>query len=57
VYATRIVVSTGETALRYDSDTNEFIYNWKTTNGWTGCRLLVLSLSDGTLHFAKFDFR
>jgi len=45
------------TGLRYDADTSQFIYNWKTDKSWVGCRLLQLTLSDGTRSYAKFQFR
>lgn len=51
------VSATGGTVLRYDSTTNQFVYNWQTSSAWTGCRLLQLTLKDGTQHFAKFSFK
>jgi hypothetical protein len=48
--------ATGGTLLRYDPTTNQFIYNWKTNRSWTGCRLLKLTLKDGTTHTARFRF-
>lgn len=47
--------ATGGTALRYDSTSNRFVYNWQTSNSWAGCCLLQLALSDGTQHYAKFN--
>lgn len=49
--------TTGGTVLRYDSATNQFVYNWQTAKSWTGCRLLQLTLADGTQHYAKFNFK
>lgn len=51
------VSATGGTVLRYDSTTNQFVFNWQTSSAWTGCRLLQLTLKDGTRHFAKFQFK
>ena len=34
-----------------------FRFNWKTTTGWTGCRVLALTLNDGSRHEAVFQFR
>lgn len=48
---------TGGTTLRYDATANQFVYNWQTSSSWTGCRLLQLTLRDGTAHLAKFSFR
>lgn len=47
----------GESTLRYDAETGQFVYNWKTDRSWTGCRLLKLQLADGTNHTAAFWFR
>jgi hypothetical protein len=44
-------------ALRYDAAADQFIYNWQTTKNWAGCRLLQLTLADGTKVFAKFRLR
>lgn len=47
----------GDTAVRYDPVARQFIFNWKTRKGWTGCRLLQLTLRDGTVHSAMFKFK
>ena len=47
--------SAGDTTVRFDGD--HFIFNWKTSAAWRGCRLLSLQLSDGSVHQAKFRFR
>jgi len=47
----------GATTIRYDSTANQFIFNWKTDKSWTGCRVLELTLGDGTKHTAVFEFR
>jgi hypothetical protein len=50
------VISTGGTTFRYDPDGNQFIFNWDSSGSWRGCRLLQLTLADGSLHVAKFEF-
>jgi hypothetical protein len=44
-------------ALHYDAAADQFVYNWKTAKGATGCRLLQVTLADGTKHFARFRLR
>jgi len=51
------LASPGATVFRFDDYTNQFIYNWQTSSGWKGCRVLQLTLSDGSQHFAKFNFK
>jgi len=51
------LTSPGATVFRYDATSNQFIYNWQSSSGWKGCRLLQLTLSDGTVHYAKFNFK
>ena len=41
-------------ALSYRKGTYSF--TWKTTKGWSGCRLLTVALVDGTEHEAAFRF-
>lgn len=48
----------GSTTIRYDIDASQFVYNWKTEHAWAGsCRMLQLTLNDGTTHLALFEFR
>jgi hypothetical protein len=48
----------GSTTIRYDATSNQFIYNWKTDKSWAGsCRMLQLTLNDGTLYLALFQFK
>lgn len=50
--------SAGSTTIRYDTASNQFIYNWKTDSSWAGsCRALQLTLNDGTQHLAMFQFK
>jgi hypothetical protein len=53
-----IVDNSGKTLLRYDTLANQFIYNWQTAKNWAGsCRRMVLTLNDGTRHYADFTFK
>jgi len=40
--------ATGATVLRYDSSSNQYVFNWNTTNQGPGCYNIVVRLSDGT---------
>lgn len=51
------LTSPGSTVFRYDATTNQFIFNWQSSSGWSGCRVLQLTLADGTQHWAKFSFK
>ncbi len=46
---------TGETSLRVEDGV--FIFNWKTSGAWSGCRVLELTLLDGTRHRLTFSFK
>jgi hypothetical protein len=48
--------TTGGSVLRYDSASDQFVYNWETERSWLGCRVLQLLLSDSSVHLAKFMF-
>ena len=51
-------VNPGGSSLSYDATTDRYTYVWRTNRAWRGtCRILVVRLSDGTDHFAKFRFR
>jgi hypothetical protein len=45
--------------LRYDRATGLYTYDWKTSKSWRGggCRVLQLTLTDGTTHEAIFRFK
>jgi uncharacterized repeat protein (TIGR02543 family) len=43
--------------IRYDAAENLFIYNWKTVKGGVGCRLIRVTLDDGSHHYAKFQLK
>jgi hypothetical protein len=49
-------VTAGASSLSYDAPADRYVYVWKTDNGWTGCRQLVVKLTDGTMHAANFKF-
>jgi hypothetical protein len=51
-------VAAGESSLSYDAATDQYKYVWKTNRAWkNSCRILAIRLSDGSDHFAKFQFR
>lgn len=43
--------------IRYDAAEDLFIYNWKTRKGDAGCRLVTVTLDDGTRQAAKFKLQ
>jgi pimeloyl-ACP methyl ester carboxylesterase len=48
----------GSTQVRWDAAAQQFVYNWKTNRAWAGtCRVLELTLNDGTRQAAMFHFR
>lgn len=48
----------GQSSLSYDSATDRYKYTWKTESSWKNtCRLLTVTLRDGTVHTAKFKFK
>lgn len=51
-------VTAGGSSLSYDPLTDQYIYVWKTEQGWAGtCRQLVVQLNDGSIHRANFKFK
>lgn len=50
-------VTAGSSALRYDPDSGQYIYVWKTDPAWSGtCRRLTLRFIDGQEQNAMFRF-
>lgn len=50
-------VTPGSSTLSYDAGSDRYTYVWKTDKSWSGCRQLVVKLSDGSKHRATFKFR
>jgi hypothetical protein len=47
----------GDSGLTYDAGTDTYSLTWKTAKGWSGsCRRLTITLADGTVHEADFQF-
>jgi hypothetical protein len=50
-------LTAGGSSLSYDASTDRYNYVWKTDAAWAGtCRVLTVTLKDGTQHSAKFAF-
>jgi hypothetical protein len=50
-------VTAGASSLSYDPATDTYTYVWKTNKSWAGtCRQLLVTLDDGTVHVANFNF-
>jgi hypothetical protein len=49
--------TSGSSGLRYDMETNQFIYTWKTEKDMTGCYSLILELYGLDRHEAYFELR
>jgi hypothetical protein len=47
--------ATGGTSLRYDSTSNQFIYNWQSPKKAGTCYQVNIGLADGTIHSAVFQ--
>jgi hypothetical protein len=44
--------------FRYDKTANQFVYHWQTKKSWVGtCRLFQVTLRDGNIKWARFQFR
>jgi hypothetical protein len=56
--AIETTVADGLAGLTYDTAGKQFIFNWQTTKGWTGCRRLIVQLADGSPpRYADFKFK
>lgn len=51
------IVATGETSLRYDATSGQFIYNWKTLKSSSNCYDVTLTTSDGSSITAHFKLK
>jgi len=50
-------VTAGGSSLQYEPGAKQYIYVWKTEKSWAGtCRLLTVTLRDGTTYKANFKF-
>ncbi len=50
-------VTASTSSLSYDAVRDEYTYVWKTETSWANsCRKLVVTLTDGTAHEARFHF-
>ena len=48
----------GNSSLSYDAGSDQYHYVWKTEKSWAGqCRVLNVTLIDGTTHSAYFKFK
>lgn len=55
---TEQTVSAGGSGLSYDPATQVYTYVWKTQKSWADtCRLLSVTLTDGSVHLANFRFK
>jgi hypothetical protein len=52
-----LTATPGSSGLAYDATADRYSYVWKTEKSWTGCRELMLRLSDGSVHTAAFRFK
>jgi large repetitive protein len=48
--------TSGASGLRYDSTSNQFIFNWQTAKSFIGSYEFILKLNDGSVHNALFKF-
>jgi len=51
------LTTTGNTTLRYDVDSGQFVYNWKTPRSPGKCYRVTLITDDGTALHAYFKFK
>lgn len=48
----------GSSTLSYDASSDQYIYVWKTDASWAGtCRILTVTLNDGSTHTLSFKFK
>ena len=52
-----VPTTTDPSGLTYNTNANQYVYNWATDSSWTGtCRRFVVTLNDSTNHVADFNF-
>ncbi|HEX9765405.1 MAG TPA: PxKF domain-containing protein, partial [Nitriliruptorales bacterium] len=49
--------ATGSTVLRFDAESQQFVFDWRTNRLWRGCREFQVETIDGAIHRAWFKFR
>ncbi len=49
--------TTGNTALRYDATSGQYIWNWKTPSKADACFMVTVETLDGALKTAQFKLR
>ncbi len=49
--------TSGNSGLRYDSTSNQFVFNWQTKGLLVGCYDVILALDDTTVHAATVSLR
>ena len=51
-------VAAGLAGLKYDTTSEQYVYNWPTLKSWAGtCRRLYVGFADATTPFADFQFK
>jgi hypothetical protein len=56
--AIETTVAGGLAGLTYDTAGKQFVFNWQTLKGWTGCRRVIVLLADGSdPRYADFQFK
>ena len=51
------LTATGQTSLRYDTASGQFVYNWQTPRKPGYCYVVTLTLTDGTSLSANFQLK
>jgi hypothetical protein len=57
VVVTDTTLTSGNSSLQYDAGSDTYSYIWKTDKSWSGCRQLLVTLNDGVVHRANFQFK
>lgn len=52
------VATAGSSGVTYDQGNEQYVLAWRTDRAWSGtCRQLVVTVDDGAVHAARFEFR